>query len=76
LGSAVEDRVRDGIKDGIGDGIKDGIRDGIEDRIRDRIKSASVDVGGFDTASSVTGGTFESNISLVDPTIQFSRTKK
>jgi len=30
----------------------------------------------FDTTSSVAGGTIESNISLVDPTIQFSRTKK
>ena len=38
--------------------------------------SASSGVSDFDTTSSVTGGTFESNISLVDPTTQFSRTEK
>ena len=37
---------------------------------------ASSGVSYFDTTSSVVGGTFESNISLVDPTIQFSRTEK
>ena len=38
--------------------------------------SASLDVSDFDTTSSVIGGMFKSNISLVDPTIQFSRTEK
>ena len=38
--------------------------------------SASSGVSDFDITSSVIGGTFESNISLVDPTIQFSRTEK
>ena len=33
-------------------------------------------VSDVDTTSSVIGGTFESNISLVDPTVQFSRTEK
>ena len=37
---------------------------------------ASLGVLDFDTTSSVIGGTFKSNISLVDPTIQFSRTEK
>ena len=37
--------------------------------------SASSGVLDFDTTSSVIGGTFESNISLVDPTVQFSRTE-
>ena len=35
-----------------------------------------VQVSDFDTTSSVVSGTFKSNISLVDPTIQFSRTEK
>ena len=43
--------------------------------ILDRV-SANSGVSDFDTTSSVIGGTFESNISLVDPTIQFSRTEK
>ena len=38
--------------------------------------SASLGALDFDTTSSVDGGTFESNISLVDPTVQFSRTEK
>ena len=38
--------------------------------------SAGSGVLDFDTTSSVAGGTFVSNISLVDPTIQFSRTEK
>ena len=38
--------------------------------------SAGSGVLDFDTTSSVTGGMFESNISLVDPTVQFSRTEK
>ena len=38
--------------------------------------SAGSGVSDFDTTSSVIGGTFESNISLVDPAIQFSRTEK
>ena len=38
--------------------------------------SAGLGVSDFDTTSSVTGGTSESNISLVDPTIQSSRTEK
>ena len=38
--------------------------------------SASSGVLDFDTTSSVVGGTFVSNISLVDPIIQFSRTEK
>ena len=38
--------------------------------------SASSGASDFDTTSSVDGGEFESNISLVDPTIQFSRTEK
>ena len=38
--------------------------------------SASLDVSDFDTTSSVIGGMFKSNISLVDPTIQFSRPEK
>ena len=37
---------------------------------------ASSSVSDFDTTSSVVSGTFKSNISLVDPTIQFSRTEK
>ena len=38
--------------------------------------SAGMGVSYFDTISSVVGGTFKSNISLVDPTVQFSRTEK
>ena len=38
--------------------------------------SASSGVLDFDTTSSVAGGTFQSNISLVDPSIQVSRTEK
>ena len=38
--------------------------------------SASSGASDFDTTSSVDGGKFESNISLVDPTLQFSRTEK
>ena len=38
--------------------------------------SAGSGVSDFDTTSSVIGGTFKSNISLVDPTVQFSRTEK
>ena len=38
--------------------------------------SAGSGVLDFETTSSVTGGVFESNISFVDPTIQFSRTVK
>ena len=38
--------------------------------------SAGSGVSDFNTTSSVAGGTFESNISLVDPTVQFSRTEK
>ena len=34
--------------------------------------SASLGASDFDTTSSVDGGTFKSNISLVDPTVQFS----
>ena len=37
---------------------------------------AGLGISDFDTTSSVNGGTFKSNISLVDPTIQFSRTEK
>ena len=43
--------------------------------LSDRV-SASSGVSDFDTTSSVIGGTFESNISLVDPAVQFSRTEK
>ena len=43
--------------------------------LSDRV-SASLVALDFDTTSSVNGGTFESNISLVDPTVQFSRTEK
>ena len=35
-----------------------------------------LDISDFDTTSSVIGSTFESNISLVDPTVQLSRTEK
>ena len=38
--------------------------------------SAGSGVSDFDTTSSVAGGAFKSNISLVDPTVQFSRTEK
>ena len=38
--------------------------------------SSYSNVSDFDTTSSVVGSTFESNISLVDPTVQFSRTEK
>ena len=38
--------------------------------------SAGSGVSDFDTTSSVVDGTLKSNISLVDPTIQFSRTEK
>ena len=47
------------------------IRFSLSDRV-----SASSGASYFDTTSSVDGGTFESNISLVDPTVQFSRTGK
>ena len=38
--------------------------------------SAGSGVSDVDTTSSVVGGTFKSNISLVGPTVQFSRTEK
>ena len=82
------ERVRDEMS-GIGPGSS-GRRDGVgtgrgtsHNRRASRIRfslldhvSASLGVSDFDTTSSVTGGTFKSNISLVDPTIQFSRTEK
>ena len=50
---------------------------GLEDSLSlsDRV-SAGSGVSDFDTTSSVVGGTFKSNISLVDLTVQFSRTEK
>ena len=47
------------------------IRFSLSDRV-----SAGSGILDFDTTSSVAGGMFKSNISLVDPTIQFSRTEK
>ena len=49
---------------------------GLEDLLFPFHVSASLGVSDFDTTFSVVGGTFESNISLVDPTVQFSRTEK
>ena len=43
--------------------------------LSDRVLASS-GASDFDTTSSVDGGTFESNISLVDPTVQFSRIEK
>ena len=41
-----------------------------------RTVSAGLGVSDFDPTSSVIGGMFESNIYLVDPTVQLSRTEK